>query len=113
MKTVNLKIGTDTFQTEGGKTETRDEYPWGLRFTLNNDTLEKLGFNEDNLPKVGDMLQVFGLAKVLSVSTRTEGNDQESSVDLQFTDIGVTPAKRDSSQELKAAFYPDRDAGGE
>ena len=43
MKTVNLKIGTDTYESEGGKPETRDEYPWGLRFTLNNDTLEKAG----------------------------------------------------------------------
>ncbi len=30
MKTVNLKIGTDTYESEGGKPETRDEYPWGF-----------------------------------------------------------------------------------
>ncbi|WP_447881592.1 capsid staple protein [Serratia fonticola] len=107
MKTVNLKIGTDTYESEGGKPETRDEYPWGLRFTLNNDTLEKLGIP---LPKVGEMLAVGGIAKVLSVSTRTEGDKAESSVDLQFTDLGVeaSPAPQRSAADT---LYGD--AGGE
>lgn len=107
MKTVNLKIGTDTYESEGGKPETRDEYPWGLRFTLNNDTLEKLGIP---LPKVGEMLAVGGLAKVLSVSTRTEGDKAESSVDLQFTDLGVEAAP---AQQRSAADTLYGDAGGE
>jgi hypothetical protein len=98
MKTVNLKIGTDTYESEGGKPETRDEYPWGLRFTLNNDTLEKLGIP---LPKVGE---------VVTVSTRTEGDKAESSVDLQFTDIGVEPA---AAPQRSAADTLYGEAGGE
>lgn len=107
MKTVNLKIGTDTYEIEGGKPETRDEYPWGLRFTLNNDTLEKLGIP---LPKVGEVVTVGGMAKVLSVSTRTEGDKSESSVDLQFTDIGVEPA---AAPQRSAADTLYGEAGGE
>lgn len=107
MKTVNLKIGTDTYESEGGKPETRAEYPWGLRFTLNNDTLEKLGIP---LPKVGEMLAVGGIAKVLSVSTRTEGDKAESSVDLQFTDLGVEAAP---APQRSAADTLYGDTGGE
>ncbi|MFV8904587.1 capsid staple protein [Serratia fonticola] len=107
MKTVNLKIGTDTYESEGGKPEARDEYPWGLRFTLNNDTLEKLGIP---LPKVGEMLAVGGIAKVLSVSTRTEGDKAESSVDLQFTDLGVEAAP---APQRSAADTLYGDTGGE
>ncbi|QDL30765.1 capsid staple protein [Serratia liquefaciens] len=107
MKTVNLKIGTDTYESEGGKPETRDEYPWGLRFTLNNDTLEKLGIQ---LPKVGEVVTVGGMAKVLSVSTRTEGDKAESSVDLQFTDIGIEPV---AAPQRPAADTLYGEAGGE
>ncbi|CAB1223483.1 hypothetical protein SFB10_3568 [Serratia liquefaciens] len=107
MKTVNLKIGTDTYESEGGKPETRDEYPWGLRFTLNNDTLEKLGIQ---LPKVGEVVSVGGMAKVLSVSTRTEGDKAESSVDLQFTDIGIEPV---AAPQRSAADTLYGEAGGE
>ncbi|EJV3074382.1 hypothetical protein N7B54_003831 [Escherichia coli] len=42
MELVNLKTGTDSYQDESGETRTRDEYPWGLCITLNNDTLNKL-----------------------------------------------------------------------
>ncbi|MBN5443004.1 hypothetical protein JY545_24870, partial [Serratia marcescens] len=74
---------------------------------LNNDTLEKLGIP---LPKVGESLTIGGLAKVLSVSTRTEGDKAESSVDLQFTDIGVEPA---AAPQRSAADTLYGDAGGE
>ncbi|MEL5392872.1 capsid staple protein [Serratia nevei] len=110
MKTVNLKIGTDTYESESGKPETRDEYPWGLRFSLNNDTLQKLGIGDDALPKVGDVMQIGGLVKVLSVSTRTEGDKAESTVDLQFTDIGVEPA---AAPQRSAADTLYGESGGE
>ena len=42
MDLVNLKTGTDTYQDEDGKTQTRDDYPWGLCIELNNETLAKL-----------------------------------------------------------------------
>lgn len=109
MKTVNLKIGTDTYEGDGGKTETRDQYPWGLRITLNNDTLQKLGVNSKNLPSVGDVVSVMGMAKVCSVSTHTADDGDESTVELQITDIGLAPPKRDESSELKSAFYPEKD----
>ncbi|WP_199636992.1 capsid staple protein [Serratia sp. PAMC26656] len=110
MKTVNLKIGTDSFEGEGGKTETKDEYPWGLRFSLSNVALEKLGIDAEKLPKVGDILQVAGLVKVLSVSQRSDGGDQENTVDLQFTDIGVEPA---AAPQRSAADTLYGEAGGE
>ena len=34
MELVNLKTGTDTYQDEDGKTQTRDDYPWGLCISL-------------------------------------------------------------------------------
>ena len=52
MELVNLKTGTDTYQDEDGKTQTRDDYPWGLCISLDNDTLNRLGITT---PPVGGM----------------------------------------------------------
>ena len=87
MKVVNMKTGTESVEGENGQTETRDEYPWGLRISLNSDALKKMG---SELPKVGDMMAIAGLAKIVGVSTReSEGGESHSHVDLQITDFGM------------------------
>ena len=107
MKTVNMKTGTDSFVGEDGKEETKDQYPWGLRITLDNESLQKLGLNAKSLPAVGAGVTVMAMAKVLSVSTRSADNGEDSSIELQITDIGMGPMKGDDAKELKNAFYPD------
>ncbi|UPY96261.1 capsid staple protein [Pectobacterium sp. 21LCBS03] len=86
MKMVNLKQGTDTYENSDGEVKTRDEYPWGLHITLNDDVIKKLGMT---VPKVGDELMVTAKAKVLSTSTREDGDESKSTVELQITDIGI------------------------
>lgn len=109
MKTVNMKTGTDSFVGEDGKTETKDQYPWGLRITLDNESLQRIGLNAKSLPAVGDSVTIMAMANVCSVSTRTTDHGDDSNVELQITDIGLAPQKRDDAKELKDAFYP----GGE
>jgi hypothetical protein len=69
MELVNLKTGTDSFVGEDGKPETKDHYPWGLRITLDNETLQRLGLNAKSPPAVGDSVSVMAMANVCSVST--------------------------------------------
>lgn len=95
---VNLKQGTDSFETEDGKTVQRDDYPWGLRVTLNNEVMKKLGID---LPKVGAEMMLIGKVKVLSTSTRQDGEETNSNVDLQITDIGL--ADDDAAPQKSAA----------
>ncbi|WP_271311453.1 capsid staple protein [Yersinia intermedia] len=102
MKMVNLKQGTDTFETEGGNVETRDDYPWGLRITLNNETLKKLGIA---LPKVGDVLELVGKVKVLSTSTREDGEEICSNADLQITDIGLISGNVEAAKSAADTLY--------
>lgn len=110
MKPVNLKIGTDTYQDESGEAKTRDEYPWGLRISLDNETIKRLGIDAKAMPSVGDIIAVVGMAKVCSVSSHSsDGNEQRSSIDLQITDLGLEPPKRDEGRDLKNAFYPDEE----
>ncbi len=87
MKVVNMKTGTESVEGENGQVETRDDYPWGLRLSLDGDALKKLGIE---LPKVGDLMALGGMAKVVGVSTReSEGGESHSHVDLQITDLGL------------------------
>ncbi|MFV5935018.1 capsid staple protein [Proteus mirabilis] len=38
MKLINLKTSTETYENAKGEKETREEYPYGLRISLENDT---------------------------------------------------------------------------
>ena len=59
------------------------EYPWGLCITLDNDSLDKLDIDE--LPKVGGRITIVAVARVTSVSARTdEGGDDSRCVSLQI-----------------------------
>lgn len=102
MNVVNLKSGTESVEGEDGKVETRDDYPWGLRISLNSEQLKKMSAG---VPSVGSMLQLGGMVKVLSVSTREdEGEEAKSFVELQITDLGMqssdSPAPKTAAETL-------------
>ncbi len=66
------------------------EYPYGLSITLNEETLAKLGIEE--LPRVGDEMRVEAMAKVTSVSMRSDKSDEdERCVGLQITELACEP----------------------
>lgn len=65
-------------------TSSSEDYPYGLRLDLNDETLEKLGI--DDLPAVGDDLDLDAEVQVRSVSeNQYEGEDRRRSVTLQIT----------------------------
>lgn len=64
------------------------DYPYGLCIHLDKDELDKLGMKE--LPKVGTEMPVTAVAKVTRVSqSAVEGADEQTSIDLQITDMGL------------------------
>lgn len=102
MNVVSMKTGTESVEGDDGKVETRDDYPFGLRLSLNSEQLKKMGIDT---PAVGSMLQFGGVAKVVSSSTyEDEGDEPRSRVELQITDMGMqssdTPAPKTAAQTL-------------
>lgn len=97
MELVNLKTGTDTYQDEDGKTQTRDDYPWGLCISLDNDTLNKLGIAT---PPVGGMVMITAKALIKSTSERQDEDGVCRRAELQITDMAMAP---DSSEPPKTA----------
>ena len=107
MKVVNMKTGTESIEGENGAVETRDDYPWGLRISLNGDALKKLG---TDLPKVGDMMTIAGMAKIVGVSTReAEGGESHSHIDLQITDFGMEASDATPPKTAAATLYGPED----
>ncbi|HBV7426222.1 capsid staple protein [Citrobacter sp. Cb028] len=97
MDLVNLKTGTDSFQDEKGETHTRDDYPWGLCISLDNETLSKLGVAT---PTVGGVVMIMAKAIVKSTSERQDDDGTYRRAELQITDMGIAP---DSSEQQKTA----------
>ncbi|AYC20066.1 hypothetical protein DZA65_03191 [Dickeya dianthicola] len=97
MELVNLKTGTDTYQDESGKTQTRDDYPWGLCINLDNDTLKKLGATPQ---PVGSEVMITARAIIKSTSSRESEDGTRHDASLQITDMAISAA---SQQEQKSA----------
>lgn len=64
-----------------------NEYPYGLSICLTEGELEKLGLEGDC--EVGDMLHLFALAKVTSVSKNDTGSGEKCRIELQITHLGT------------------------
>lgn len=87
---INMKMDAEEVKEQTNPTaQDAPKYPWGLCITLNDDTLEKLGI--DKLPEVNTEVRIVAKAEVTSVRTwQTQGGEDESTVELQITDMQVS-----------------------
>ncbi|TNV22121.1 hypothetical protein FH968_04400 [Buttiauxella sp. B2] len=102
MELVNLKTGTDSYQDESGKTQTRDDYPYGLCLYLDNETLEKLGAQPQ---KVGTEVMITARAVIKSTSEREREDGVYRSADLQITDMSIAPAEATQQKTAADTLY--------
>lgn len=79
--------------------ENGPEYPWGLTIRLEQEELDKL----DNLTdkKAGDVCIINAKAIITRVSSEDEldGEGKENSINLQITDMEVTPENTTDNAE--------------
>jgi hypothetical protein len=85
-------------------------YPYGLCISLEDEQLEKLGLDGE-LPSVGDMLHIAGMAKVTSASENeremSDGSKQKCRrIELQFTHLATENEDDEGEQEARRSrFY--------
>ena len=88
-------------------TSTGPKYPYGLCISFDEDTLEKLGLDDGEMPEVGDMIHLMAMAKVTSVSE----NERESvggatkkccRIELQITHLATENEDTESVREEMA-----------
>lgn len=71
------------------------QYPWGLRLSLDDDALEKLGIT--TMPAVGTKMQLSATVEVCSTSAySTQEGESEASVSLQITAMELSSGKTSS-----------------
>ena len=64
----------------------REEYPYGLRLTLNQEVLTKLGIE---LPQVGEQVKGCFVAEVKSCYASESENGKQASCELQITEMEI------------------------
>lgn len=102
MPMVNLKSEPKQRDNSTMVAPTYEEpaYPWGLRISLNDESLKKLGVAE--LPAVGETLQVTCMVEVVGVSQHQEKDgDACRSVELQITDMDLGQMSPQKSMEQR------------
>ncbi len=98
MSMVNMKHSREEAKeyTEASAMD-EPQYPYGLCINLHDDELQKLGIT--SLPKVGSEMTITAKVFVKSTSAyNTQKGESEMSVDLQITDMEISPAQSSSSQ---------------
>ncbi len=106
MKIVSMKIDPNSAEekAEPQSMMEKPDYPYGLCVNIDEDGMEALGMSK--LPKVGDVFQLAGLGKVVSVNQSADENSDRSSFSIQITDLGLEK----SGKKISATLY---DSGGE
>ncbi len=67
--------------------DTPRDYPIGLTITLTDKELEKLDCDDDC--EVGDMIHLFAMAEVTSVSKIQRDGENSVRIQLQITHLGI------------------------
>lgn len=78
-------------------------YPWGLTLRLDDETIKKLGIA---IPEGGAKMRIDAIASVSSVSSRQEVDGETcSSIELQITDLALTPETGTPKAEMASKLY--------
>lgn len=73
------------------------EYPYGLRISLDTDSLKKLGTSVSDL-MAGQSVSLTAKAKVVSISA-SDGEYKSESLDLQITDLSIEGTKKKAGKK--------------
>lgn len=68
-----------------------EDYPYGMRISLDHDSLEKLGMHEGAMPSVGDEMHIHAKTKVQRTSEDQHEGDSKKKrhIELQITHMKV------------------------
>ena len=78
-------------------------FPFGLRVSLNDESLDKLGMKE--LPKVGEQKSLVAMVEVVEVSEHdSAGGKPRRRVELQITDMVLEKDKK-KLKDIAAKLY--------
>ena len=80
-----------------------EKYPWGLRITLNNEELEKMGIDVSEFD-VETTINITAKALVTSVSSEQNMNDNGKAKTRDRLEFQITDLAIDNSEDFGEAF---------
>jgi len=108
MNLIDMKNTVKTKDSSLVSPVENDEYPYGLRIRLDNDTLKKLGITE--LPAIDSEHKLVALVCVVGLNMNESAGEGEPyrSVELQIEQMALAPAKEEAgeSKDPAKAMYP-------
>lgn len=109
MKLIDMKRTVKSEKSTMLAEETRDEYPWGLRISLDGETMAKLGMTE--LPKIDAEFKLVALVCAVSISeNETSDGEARRNVELQIEQMMLMPAAEeegeDEGEDMAKKMYP-------
>lgn len=79
------------------------KYPWGLRITLNDEELKKLGVNQ--LPQAGSEMLIYAAVNVTESATMdTMDGGKSMRMELQITDLALLPKNMEENSPEKKLY---------
>jgi hypothetical protein len=108
MNLIDMKNTVQTKDSSLVSPVENDEYPYGLRIRLDNDTLKKLGITE--LPAIDSEHKLVALVCVVGLNMNESAGEGEPyrSVELQIEQMALAPAKEEAGESKDPAktMYP-------
>jgi hypothetical protein len=108
MKMVSMARSSDEIKEQMDKMTSAPQMPegpqysYGLCITLCDDELKKLGIDKEDMPEIGDMIDLRAMAKVTSVHQSASADGDQRRIELQITDLGVEDEDREYSPDDRA-----------
>mgnify|MGYP000940690126 FL=1 len=87
-----------------GADANKPNYPYGLRITLDPDTLRKLAMGDGNMPQVGQQFELDALVEVIAVSMDDGQSNVGYSMTLQITAMELCPPGEEEENPGQAAL---------
>jgi len=73
------------------------KYSYGLSLCFDQETLDKLDLDTSDV-EVGDLLHLFAMAEVTSVSKNDTGNGEKCRVELTLTHVGLEDENNEADE---------------
>jgi hypothetical protein len=84
-----------------------NDYPYGLSFSLDKDSLKKLGLDKD-LPEIGEEYHLMATVKVTRVSESASTTDMSSDVSLQITKMSLDDMDSAKHEKSEGEAYSNK-----
>lgn len=99
MQMKNMKVDNPASdQAQPTMMSDPSDYPYGLCLRVDEDSIDTLGLTD--LPEVGTEIMIQAKAVVRATAISDQEGDQNRSMELQITDLGLEIGKKKDIQEV-------------